>query len=284
MKHSKITVVEELITPELAAEYLTHNTMNRPFKKPSIQRYAVEMESGDWYETGDPIKFDTDFVLADGQNRLESIVRSGTTQVMYVARGLDPRARLVIDDGDKRSFADNLVMNNLASSTIAGKLEKLLRKVVQYEMTGTLKPSGGFGRLPNLALGEQYPQHAARMKQAIEVSMEHPKVPVSSETSEFIAWLLLGYAPEKLIHRFFTILAIGSLADEDQVLISLRDKFINDKLAFRSTGKRSTTATNIYFLIIGWNAWWEGRTMGKWSLPKGGLKGLRLPLPNKVEM
>ena len=66
-----------MVTPELAAEWLTHNTHNRGLKPIAIKRFAEDMTTGDWQWNGESIRFAADGTLLDGQNRLHAIVDSG---------------------------------------------------------------------------------------------------------------------------------------------------------------------------------------------------------------
>lgn len=60
------TMTHRHITPRIAKTMLSHNTGNRPLRKAVVQRYATDMENGDWQDNGDPIRFDTNGRLIDG--------------------------------------------------------------------------------------------------------------------------------------------------------------------------------------------------------------------------
>lgn len=81
------------ITPRIAKTMLSHNTGNRPLRKAVVQRYATDMENGDWQDNGDPIRFDTNGRLIDGQHRLEAVILSDTPIDAWVLRGLKPEHR-----------------------------------------------------------------------------------------------------------------------------------------------------------------------------------------------
>lgn len=99
------------VDPALAAEWLTHNTNNRPIRPAVLASYVRDMQAGRWQLTGEAIKFATDGTLLDGQHRLEAVVRSGATVQMFVISGLSPHTREVMDTGSKRTTADALKMN-----------------------------------------------------------------------------------------------------------------------------------------------------------------------------
>lgn len=70
---TQIPVVE--ITPELARQLLSNNKINRKIKPTIVERYAEQMEAGEWKFTGDTIKVDGEGMLLDGQHRLLAIIK-----------------------------------------------------------------------------------------------------------------------------------------------------------------------------------------------------------------
>jgi hypothetical protein len=98
----------ETITPQQAETYLQFNTNNRPLRKTVVTQYAKEMAVGNWKLTHQGIAFNCDGTLLDGQHRLAAIVESGATVQMLVARGVDSRNQLVMDDHAKRNAGDAL--------------------------------------------------------------------------------------------------------------------------------------------------------------------------------
>lgn len=91
------TMTHRHITPRIAKTMLSHNTGNRPLRKAVVQRYATDMENGDWQDNGDPIRFDTNGRLIDGQHRLEAVILSDTPIDAWVLRGLKPETQKTMD-------------------------------------------------------------------------------------------------------------------------------------------------------------------------------------------
>ena len=95
----------EMITPELASEYLAKNTNNyRVMSNQKVDIYAKDMKNGNWQENGEGIAFCEDGTLKDGQHRLQAIVRSGVTIPMLVVRGVASNVQ-VYDWGTNRTSA-----------------------------------------------------------------------------------------------------------------------------------------------------------------------------------
>jgi hypothetical protein len=90
------------------------NRDNRKMKPGSITRYTRDMENGSWIDYASMIVLGVDEngdeKLVDGQNRLQSIVNSGTEQKFVVITGASVDIQTVIDTGVARSFGDTLQM------------------------------------------------------------------------------------------------------------------------------------------------------------------------------
>ena len=97
-------VTQETITPEIAQEYLKHNTENyRGLHRDRIIGYAADMMNGKWQFNGEAIKFDVNGKLIDGQHRLHAIVRANVPVEMLVIRGIEEGVNLY-DIGSLRSL------------------------------------------------------------------------------------------------------------------------------------------------------------------------------------
>jgi hypothetical protein len=100
------------ITPESAKEILDkHNHQNRNPNERNIARYTQDMIDGKWRVNGETIKFRDDGELADGQNRLYAVVRSGTAQQFLVVNNVTKDDMTTVDTGRSRSFGDVLRLN-----------------------------------------------------------------------------------------------------------------------------------------------------------------------------
>lgn len=98
------------ITPELAAEWLKLNTLNRPKKVQKIALYTADMKAKRWPRTGATICFSRSGRLLDGQNRLQAMINSGATVRMLVVWDLADDIFDVIDNGARRTATDVLVI------------------------------------------------------------------------------------------------------------------------------------------------------------------------------
>lgn len=109
-------IKRRLVTPALAAEWLARNTNNRTIGRFRVEIMAKDMADNNWVETHQPIAFNCDGSLKDGQHRLSAIVKSGCAQWMWVATGLTDEAMDHIDTHRPRSDADCLSMHGVANA------------------------------------------------------------------------------------------------------------------------------------------------------------------------
>ena len=105
----------ETITPNVAAEYLTHNKTegvqrNRRPTKNAIYRYAEDMKNGRWQLTPQGIAFFENGNLADGQHRLRAIIAANVPVQMNVTYDV-PNDSTLFDRGVARSLSDSLHMS-----------------------------------------------------------------------------------------------------------------------------------------------------------------------------
>ena len=74
------------VTPETAKRWLSLNTHNRSFKKHSLEKLVYAIETKQWLNTGDSIKFNGDGQLLDGQHRLMAVVKTKKTTPIFIQR------------------------------------------------------------------------------------------------------------------------------------------------------------------------------------------------------
>lgn len=96
------------VDPACAERWLAHNVSNRRQRPAQIKRISEAMAAGEWLNTEDPVKFDEDGNLIDGQHRLRAVIRSGCTVEMTVVRGLPRQVQDVVDIGATRTASDAL--------------------------------------------------------------------------------------------------------------------------------------------------------------------------------
>lgn len=111
---------EEIITPEIAQEYLKFNERNRDIRWSDVIKYARDMKRRSWQKTPVPIVFGKNGKLKDGQHRLYAVIEAGVPVEFQVAYDVDDDVT-VFDRGIMRTTADIMRMSgmNIEASTQA---------------------------------------------------------------------------------------------------------------------------------------------------------------------
>lgn len=121
-----LTFSVELVTPELAAHWLTKvkvdgdvRVQRNPINK-RVDRYTADMENSQWPFLGDPVRFSADDYFIDGQHRAKAIVDSGVAQPLLVIRGFPFELMQHFDIGAKRTFVNYLQMHGVKNPGAIG--------------------------------------------------------------------------------------------------------------------------------------------------------------------
>lgn len=105
----KMVGEEVLITPDLAKQFLLTNVPeNRNVSAKHVHDMCLDMMKGTWERSPQPICFDTEGRLIDGQHRLHALVAANVPQMMMVVRNCPPACMDHIDCGRRRSICDRI--------------------------------------------------------------------------------------------------------------------------------------------------------------------------------
>lgn len=109
-----IDIAVETIDAEIAREWLKLNVINRTIRKGKFTQFKSDLLNGRWRESlGDPIRFDVEGNLCDGQHRLAALIavdqeQPGITLTVPVVRGIPVEDKVAIDTGTSRTAGDQL--------------------------------------------------------------------------------------------------------------------------------------------------------------------------------
>ncbi len=143
-----------VVAPELAQTWLDTMGPNRRLNEANVVRLETDMSKGNWFDNGDPIRFDRKGRLRDGQHRLQAVIRSGKTYSFHVIRNLDDKALQIVDTGKQRSFGDALAMRegvHAVAPSLARKIAAVAKMIWHYEH-GSILSSGQAVSHPELEL------------------------------------------------------------------------------------------------------------------------------------
>ena len=115
-KRSKKMKVEiKNVTPEFASILLEQNNSNRKINKNQLDMLCRTIEAGHWRLTHQGVAIYEDGTLADGQHRLNAIVKTGISCEMPVFYGIkkEESSIMAIDSGKQRTVVDSSAITGL---------------------------------------------------------------------------------------------------------------------------------------------------------------------------
>lgn len=258
-----LTVKE--VNPHIAEMMLKKNSNNRKLKEATVLLYARQMKEGRWKFQGDPIRFDVNGELIDGQHRLEAIRKSGTSQKIVIIAGLSPEAKDNIDTSRARKANDVLQMNGFTHAT---NLAAVIRKIIAFKngqigiMTGGASNETGYGdgQIITNATILEFAKKDKTVTQSIEfasvVYKKWPAIPLS-----YMAFYhyIFSEIDEHDAFDFLTKLHSGVGINHESPIAILKSKLEQNYLA-ASHKKYPVRIVNGWVFYI-WNKWRKGETI-----------------------
>lgn len=264
------------VGPGLAQDWIdNHNNNNRTIRNAVVERYAHDMEEGRWHYNGEPIQFDTNFELQNGQHRLKAIIRSGKAQQILVITGLDPAAQATMDNGARRLPGDVL--------TLAGYTEgRCLSAVANFALTlEALSPNAVLrvNRIRTTAdivdriNSDPQLQHVV---QKVIPEMNPPKSLMTRSVAAY-AYYALSKVDQPAADVFFEGLLTLANLPQGSPIIALHRR-LTAHAAEHIPGQVGAFRA-IAYIIHAWNAWRAGEDRQMIKLPATADGRVRMPHP-----
>lgn len=262
-----ITKTHEIITPQLAQDYLRFNKANRPLNKQVVKTIVDDISRGGWIYDGNPIRFSEDGWLIDGQHRLHACVVSGKDIETDVIRGLPRESFKVIDTGRARSGGDILSIMGVSNATIiSSSIFTYLSLATSKKINVAEKSTGHYNvHFSKEKVADFYldNQNLCDEIGRIAYSFGRGKTGIKILSSGFIGGYMLYFIfalnhPKERVIDFFTQLQTGRDITNKTILI-FREAIIKHKLG---QSVLSTEQRNVYFKKT-WNAFVTGKELNR---------------------
>lgn len=258
MTHKTMTV-----GPEQAEKWLEQNIANRSLRPSRVKEYATAMTEGRWLYTADPIRFDEDGRLIDGQHRLKAVVKSGCTIEMHVVRGLSRDAQDKVDTGAIRTAADALKVRGFKHGAQLASIVPIVNWLLKGggfaasytrdEVVYWMGVHHGLDEVVDAAYKDRnlLPCQLAPYAAAYYAARRHAATPAA--TDEFFV--------EQLVNTIGLTSGSPALATRRYLLGLREDKRPNNKAAKAST---------VLALLEGYRQFRAGKTLYTMRAPRGG--------------
>ncbi len=240
------------ITPEVAAEMLKRNEGNRNPRHQHVTLLSRAMEAGQWIDTGDTIKFDTNGRLLDGQHRLLAVLQSKTPVRMDVAFGIDPEAFDRIDTGYSRTTGQLLSMAGVKDGAV---VTSAVRTLMAIEAGFRAASSLSVSRHDVVEYFKRNPGVADCVKQSNQI--KHALGRTTSPGGVAAAIFIIKYADGQDLNTFIDNVCSGIGLVKDSSLLLLRNRLI------RGSSRQGDGVEVAAIFIKAFNSWREGRPMQK---------------------
>lgn len=259
---SKITQSVVMVDQIVAKRWLDRNVKNRTVRQGAVARYRSDMESGRWVMTGDPIRFDVDGNLIDGQHRLIALSEiEGLSLPFSVVRGLPRESQSFMDQGIKRTPGDQLTLRGLKNGqAIAAAIKQFIAwdEEMLFRDTKVLQSITS----PQIeAWVEDHPADVEFLTQIIHLTKQNDARPAIAAAAA------IGFArlDAQACLDFFTLLARGA-GTAGHPIVTLDKRLQRMRRESVVLPDRDVLA----LFIVAWNAWRQGKQVTKFQRPAGG--------------
>jgi hypothetical protein len=216
---ARITVSIELVTPQMAAEWLGHNPTNRQMSPNRLRRNTETMREGDWGFNGQPITKDKNGNVVDGQHRLASLISAQMSAWFIVIRGLEPIAQETTDLNQPRKLKDMIYRRGYANHSDLAAVTNWLWRYLEGKMTGTAYAS----KFPTVPQGlKVFEEHVDGFQDSLRVGSRVGKsLKVGRPVFSMLHYVLSDIDQEDT-DEFFARLADGQALVEGDSIYALR--------------------------------------------------------------
>ena len=268
MKATNIVSAIEKITPTIAESYLATNAGNqRNVTNSHMWHLRQQMENGQWMMTGEPIVFDNEGRLIDGQHRLRAMIMAKVTLEFLVVRGVSPNSFVAMNRGKTRSngniFAIHQVPNyNAAASAVGGVLNYRRARAVEIKDKGKVIGYGGslnsYVRASTTDLIQEYDAHPVEYGQAIAIAISCRKLAPQSTVATVAAISLIDakHGIDEVL-CFWDGFRTGANLESDDPILYLKTKMIENANSKRG---KMTGVMTIHLMIETWNRYVKGKS------------------------
>lgn len=238
-----LNVAIRRITPQMAATYLESNPANRKIRKRTAGKYADAMKLGHWRLNGEPIIFDSDGILRNGQHRLTACVDSGVPFYAVVVVGVSPDVFVTLDRPLLRSATDALQLHGEANAAKLGTLLSYMHKYERRELENTNAPAEPIVRMDVL---ERHPELRDYMAEHA-----HSTTVMAAHLAAFCHYVLARIDKPKADEFMRQVLTGANLNETDPAFV-LRRVLLNFRML--SAGRRNNIR-GYHVIALVFKAW-----------------------------
>lgn len=271
---SKITTRIAIITPEEASKMLERNERNRPITQGNLELFEQKFRNGEMVLNGEAIKIAWDGRILDGQHRLTACVNTGIPFEVLIVEGLDDETQDTMDDGTRRSPAQQLSIEGVANCTNVAAMARATVLERRYSLRVAVSPSGKGKVATKPEILAEYRNNADHYQ--ILMSAVRPIVsstPLNSGSASLLVKLFDALDSEDAEEFWARVIDGQNLAKGNPIyeLRRVYDAIVKKEARYRDS------VTVAALTIKAWNAYRDGRSVGLLRFKPGGANPEQFP-------
>lgn len=238
----------------------------RNLNRRRVTQYAAEMKAGRWAVTHQPIAFDPDGVLIDGQHRLSAIVAAGVPVTVSVCYDADPDTFGVVDNGWARTPAAALTIagyGNTAILSAAARHYLTYHDVVGTKTTPTGQHRSNHSSVALVAFMDTRPGQAilGSITEARRIAISVGRVGTGTWLAACLGMLeVYGTDPETR-SEFLERLENGTMLEVGSPILALRRWLTSDAHGYGAVRRDVAAFSGMAAFIKAWNGWLDSERM-----------------------
>jgi hypothetical protein len=246
-----------VVTPEIAKEMLSRNHGNRNVSDRHVEFLSSQMKGDRWVFDGQPIRFNVNGRLLDGQHRLNAIIKSGKEQQFLIVTGIESSAFKVMDTGKNRNSSDVFKIQGIDYGSQVSVTTRLVYNIKQGTNAVSTKVS-------NSELLEYFESNESILdcvKQSEKLYKEFGRILSWTHIAAFMYLFSEKSVTES--EDFFNKLCTGLDLSINSPIYVLRKKLMSDAVSIQKLPRNDKYA----LIIKSWNHYRKGSEVKflKWN-------------------
>mgnify|MGYP001580893197 CR=1 FL=1 len=262
------------VMPEDALAMLNAMAPNRKLVQSHVDKLAAAMRAGEWVEdAGDPIRFNEEGELIDGQHRLWAVVESGVTLQFHVIKGLPGSVMDVLDTGRSRSLADFLAIHGMPN---ARELAAALSYLNVFRATGEVSVEARPERRLNVRSALRLLEANPGLIEGVRRGAAFHKRVGGGSSIWGVTFHILSAISFDDAAAFFDLVASGTGLSEESPVLHLRNRLLANRISMHKLPTREYSA----LIFKAWNNWRDGVKVRQFQWRGGGAHPEEYPIPH----
>jgi hypothetical protein len=262
----EFTTDRVMVTPAVAEAWLETQKRNRVLNRNAVLSYRRDMLDGRWSFTADPIRFDVNGHLIDGQHRLTALALLDENFHgidFLVVRGLEPETQMAMDQGRRRSSGQQLQLTGIKNSTsISAGVRLLMLWNTDRLFTRRWDDGVNISTASILSYTQANPELVDLANKLIYMIKD-----IGFRPAVGIAFVLrLGTQYEEEAEKFFSDMLTLVNQPEGSPLLAMSRRLQRSRIE----GLKLPDVDQLAFLIRTWNNWVNGASATKLQRPPRG--------------